>query len=416
MNSSPARPRARWRTLNALGRTASALGLRLITLEPGALRDEARRRTGLDDFGSSEYEDPLATYLQAVEHEGRPTTIGRWLARRDALLLLETRLRIRELEKRMPAIFEQPVPQPVFITGAPRSGTSLLHRLVGADPAHRLPLIWEALQPCPPPTAESHAADPRIDGIDRLMRLWTELAPGYQSIHELGATVPSECGMLMNGSALSDQLAISFRAPSYERLVFGPQANMAPAYRWHRKVLQVLQWRLPGRWVLKAPSHLHHLETLLDVYPDALLVQTHRDPLRVLPSVASLLQAQLRMRSDHVDVAALRLGLSGEGLAASLGRIMALRDTGRLESARIADVRYADLVRNPLDAVRRVYRHFRWPLDERIERCVGAAIARNPKDGHGTHRYSLDELPLDMAAERARFAAYQARYDVPSET
>jgi hypothetical protein len=380
-----------------------------------ALCDEARRNTGLDDFGSREFELPVATYLHAIGHEANPTPIGRALGRTDVLMLLETRLGIRDLEKRVPAIFEQPVVQPVFITGVPRSGTSLLHRLLGADAAHRTPLIWEALRPCPPPTPASYASDARIAEIDGLMKLWTDLSPGYQAIHELGATVPSECGMLMNGSGLSDQLAIAYRAPSYERLVFGSQADLAPAYHWHRKVLQVLQSQMPGRWVLKAPSHLHQLETLLRVYPDALLIQTHRDPLKVLPSVASLLQAQLRMRSDHVDVAALRLGLTGEGVAASLARMSALRDSGRLDPARVVDVRYVDLVREPMAILRRVYAHFGWPLDERLERCLRAAIDRNPRDGHGIHRYSFDDLPLDLHAERARFAPYQARYDVPSE-
>jgi len=403
----------RW--LNAVGKAAERLGLHPVRLELGTLCDAARRRTGLDDFGPPGFEIPLKTYLQAIEREARPTLLGRWLARVDVAMLLDARLRIRELEKRAPHIFTRPVLQPVFVTGAPRSGTSLLHRLLGADPANRIPLIWEALRPCPPPERETYDHDPRIGEIDRLMHLWVSLAPGYQTIHELGARVPSECGMLMNGSGLSDQLAIAFHAPSYEQLVFGPGADLRAAYRWHRKVLQVLQWRMPGRWVLKAPSHLHFLDTLLDVYPDARFVQTHRDPLKVLPSVASLLLAQLSMRSDHVDVAALRLGLTGEGLAGALQRASALRDSGRLQPGRVADVRYAALLHEPLAAVQAVYEHFGWPLTADAKSRIRAATVANPKGAHGEHRYAFEQLPLDRVAERRRFAAYQARYGVPSE-
>jgi hypothetical protein len=222
--------------------------------------------------------------------------------------------------------------------------------------------------------------------------------------------------MLMNGSGISDQLAIAYRAPSYERLVFGPQANLLPSYRWHRKVLQVLQWRKPGRWVLKAPSHLHYLDTLLEVYPDARFVQTHRDPLKVLPSVASLLQAQLRMRSDHVDVAQLRLGLTGAGLAAALDRTTALRESRRLGKQRFVDLRYDDLTRDPVAALNWIYERFGWSLTAETEERVRTAAARHPRERHGTHHYSFDELPLSRDVERRRFAAYQERYGVASET
>lgn len=393
----------------------SGLGYSPVKLDLQSLCEEAQRRTGLSDFGSREFEAPLETYLRAIDTEAHPTPIGRWLARVDVLNLLETRLCVRDLERTTPEIFAQPVVEPVFVTGAPRSGTSLLHRLLGEDPANRIPLIWEALKPCPPPSRDTYDSDPRIAQIDRLMRQWVSLSPGYQAIHELGARVPSECGMLMNGSGASDQLAIAFRTPSYEPLVFGPQADLRPAYLWHRKVLQVLQWRMPGRWVLKAPLHLQHLETLLEVYPDARFVQTHRDPLKVLPSVASLLQAQLRMRSDHLDVTALRLGLTGEGLAYGLDRATALRDAGRINESRIVDVRYFELVRDPVGVVRAVYDRFGWPFTADVERRVREATASHPKDAHGLHQYSIDELPIDRHAERQRFARYQARYGVPSE-
>jgi hypothetical protein len=358
------------------------------------------------------FEIPLATYLQAIEREARPTLLGRWLARVDVAMLLDARLRIRELEKRAPQIFTQPVLQTVFVTGAravaPRCCIACSGRIREPHPA-------DLGGVAPLPAAGSRNVRSSTRGSARSIG---SCICGYRSRRATRPSTSSAPRTLRVRHAHEWQRSqrpagdcLPTRQ-SYEQLVFGPGADLRDAYRWHRKVLQVLQWRMPGRWVLKAPSHLHFLDTLLDVYPDARFVQTHRDPLKVLPSVASLLLAQLSMRSDHVDVAALRLGLTGEGLAGALQRASALRDSGRLRPERVADVRYAALLHEPLAAVQAVYEHFGWPLTADAKSRIRAATVANPQGAHGEHRYAFEQLPLDRVAERRRFAAYQARYGV----
>jgi len=342
--------------------------------------------------------------------------LGRWLARADILNLLEARLRVRELEKCSPEIFEREITEPIFITGAPRSGTSILHRLMGEDPDNRIPLMWEAIYPCPPPEPATYRTDRRIRAADRLLGLWMSIVPGYRTIHDLYATVPSECGMLMNGSGLSDQLAICYSAPSYDALVFGPQADLRKSYEWHKKILQVLQWSKPGRWVLKAPGHMSHIRTLFAVYPDARVIQTHRDPLRVIPSTCSLLNTQLSMRSDSVDFDSIRKGFTSEGLLWLLDSMAAFRDGGSVPASRFYDVLYDDLMLDPVATIAKAYAHFGRELSAGAAAAVRACLEKHPKDAQGRHDYSFGAWGATLSAERAKFLPYQRRYGVRSET
>jgi hypothetical protein len=225
--------------------------------------------------------------------------------------------------------------------------------------------------------------------------------------------VPQECIYITAIDFRSDLLSGSYQVPSYAAWL--ARADMRPAYAYHRRVLQLLQWRHPGeRWVLKAPSHLQSLPALLDVYPDARIVWTHRDPLQVMASMTSLLATLYWVRSDRIDAGAIARRWS-RGVAHMLEIAMRQRDGGLIDDSRIIDVRYRDLLDDPIAAIRRVYSHFDLTLGAGAEARMRAYLAAKPQGRHGVHAYTFADTGLDLATERERFAAYQRRFEIPSE-
>ena len=401
------------RAANALGRAQAALGRPRPSLDEQALLAAARRRTGLEDFGDPRFREPLAIFLRALDEEAELSLVGRWLAHHEVRTWLENRLEIEETFRRHPEIANEAIPRPLFVTGSGRSGTSILHELLAQDPRNRVLRSWEALHPCPPPERGSCDRDPRIRRAEREVRLWARIAPIYETMHENGARLPQECIYLTAHEFASDLLSGSYRVPSYAAWL--ARADLRPAYRYHRRCLQLLQWRCRGsRWALKAPSHLWALDALLDVYPDARIVWTHRDPLAVVASMTSLMTTLLWLRSDRVDAAAV-----GQGAVRSIGfmlkRAMALRDAAGLGPDRICDVRYQDLLADPIAAVARVYAHFEIPLHADAEARMRAYLAARPRQRHGAHGWRFDWTGLDADEARRRFAPYRERFGVPAE-
>ena len=402
-------PRPEWvRALNTLGDPS------WIRLDEGALLDEAVRNTGLSDFGGDSFRTPLRIFLDSLEQEAQLNFVGRVLARSDILNLLENRLRMTETRQRNPEIDAVQVTRPIFITGLPRTGTSILHELLAQDPANRVPLAWEVRSPCPPPESATYETDPRIEKADLEIRFWNHVVPEYPTMHELGAKIPVECIMLTMHEFLSDQLSGTHRVPSYAAWL--AQTDMRPAYAYHRQMLQLLQWRAPReRWVLKAPSHMATLDALLAVYPDARIIQTHRDPLKVMGSVASILYATAWVRSDGLDPEQVLQWFGGESCSFLLENAMRVRNSGIVDAQQFFDVRYQDLMQDPFDTIRGIYEHFGVPYSAEAEARMRAYLAAKPKDKHGAHQYAFEDTGFDLETERRRFAAYQERYRVPSE-
>ena len=385
-----------------------------IRLDAEEILDEAVARTGLSDFGGDDFLEPYRIFVRDCDEAAGLHPIGRILCRSDLRQWLENRLRLCEARRRHPEIAGQRVAAPLFITGLPRTGTSILHELLAQDPAARAPRDWEVRHPCPPPERASYHSDPRIALADREVGLWTRIVPEYGAMHELGGAVPVECIQITAASFRSDELLGRAQAPRYGAWL--ATADHAPAYRFHRAFLQHLQWRCPGRWVLKAPSHLPRLAALFAVYPDARIVWTHRDPLRVIPSVASILYATAWVRSDAVSAEAVLSWFTGESCAAQLEAGLAFRDSEGVDPGRFHDVRYADLMRDPFGTLAGIYEHFELPFEAAAERRMREYLAARPRGRHGEHRYAFADTGLDPLRERERFRAYQERFGVPSET
>ncbi len=406
-------PRPEWvDRLNAEGRTMDLE--RVVPLDEESLVRAASAKTGLRDFGPSEWLEPFRVMLRALAEEADLNLMGRLMARSDILMFLENRLLLTDVCAQHPEIAAERIVAPLFITGLPRSGTSILFEILAQDPACRVPKYWEAMFPCPPPEAESYDTDPRIARAHALVTQWIRVAPEFATMHEMGGDIPCECGLLLTPSFISDHLAGIHQIPSYNAWL--AQADLRPAYRFHREVLQVLQSKHRRRhWLLKAPWHLGNLPVLFEVYPDARVVHTHRDPIKTMSSTTSLLGTLAWMRSDRpFDSVAWDDLMAAEYAATRLETVMRQRDEGAIPNAQICDVRYADIVSDPIGVTHKVYDYFGMELTAAASERMQRYVASKPQGKFGVHRYDLDAAE-DVARERRLFRRYQERYGIPDE-
>lgn len=403
--------RAPVRIYNSLGDSLRRLGLPIGELGEEAMCAAARKQTGLCDFGDEAFREPLRLLIRSLETEAGLHAFGRVRARQLIVNGLANRLRLQHDWKRWPAILDQDVRQPLFILGLPRTGTTLLFKLLASDPAHRWLAFWEAHTPSPPPERLTYARDPRRRRAARQLRTLDYLLPNLAAIHEFDADGPEECYPLLANSFAGVQYSWGFNVPSYDRWL--TTCDMEPTYRYYRQQLQLLQWRCRGeRWVLKSPVHLYYIAELLAVFPDARVVQLHRDPLKVLPSACSLRATLRGLVTNEVDKRALATSLA-EGAARDIERCMEVRQ--RLGADNFFDLYYSDLVSDPMEAVRSIYRRFGHDLSPEAETSITDCLARNPQNKHGVHSYSLEQFYLDPDTERRRFANYCSTFAVPQE-
>lgn len=391
-----------------------ATSRKLIQLAPGSLIDAAQKATRLNDFGGEEFIAPLRVLCAAYNQEANLSVIGRIAAKQDTLRLLRNRLTITDYRTRHPDIAEQQVRRPIFIVGLPRTGTTALHNLMAQDPDNRVPMAWEVMFPSPPPERAGHDNDPRIVKADKQMAWLDRLAPDFKTVHPVSATLPQECIAITAHSFLSVQFPTMYHVPTYQAWL--DRQDHAPAYEFHKRFLQHLQWRCPAdRWVLKAPGHLFSFDALFETYPDAVVVQTHREPLDVMASLASLIATLHGAFSHNVNPRAFGPELTERWAGALTG---AIETRARLEKAgkRFLDVQYSDFVRDPIHAVRDLYARLDIPLTDDAETRMVEFQNANPKDKHGRHQYTLEQFGLDRGQENSRFHAYRERFGLLSAT
>src|SRR5215472_5652159 len=306
MNSSPTtlqqlRPQLPVRLFNGFGALLEKSRIPPTRLFAADLIENAKRRSSLDDFGEGDFSEALSRLLDSCQDEAQLNLIGKIALKTDVLETLCVRLQMERDRQLYPDISRQEIGQPLFIVGLPRSGTSVLHRLLGADPEHRSPLMWEVRSPSPPSRAHEKR---RIQRATQSCNFFNWLVPTFRYVHAVGAEVPQECVSLMTPTFLSDQFDDMYYVPSYRGWFL--QQDLRPAYDYHRRFLQHLQFRQPARrWILKAPTHMSAMPALLSVYSDALFVQTHRTPLDSMASVSSLMTILRSAFSDTVAPATL---------------------------------------------------------------------------------------------------------------
>ena len=394
------------RLLNKGAAAARRFGPGSAPLSAAHLIARARAKSGLDDFGPGDFFEPLSRLLESCHRDARLNLIGRIALRADTLHCLRNRLLLQRARSTHPDIAAGKIQSPLFIVGLPRTGTTILHTLLMADRENRTPLTWEVMTPC---ALDEEKKEERVRRAARSLAGLRWLAPAFPRLHAIGAELPQECVSLMSLSFLSDQFDTMYNIPSYRAWFL--QQDLSPAYEWHHRFLQHLQFgRRPRRWILKAPAHMFALPALLAVYPDARFVQIHRAPLDAITSVSSLITILRRIFSEEVDP----VEIGREAMkywAATVTNFLAERD--RLASDRVCDLPYADIKRDPIEAVRRVYAHFGWSLADDTEKRMRQVLAAQSPNHVGFHRYEPSQFGLEAAEMAELFASYCARFHLP---
>ncbi len=371
----------------------------------------ARAETGLEDFGGESFRAGLEVLVSALAEEAELSAIGRHVARGHLLRLLANRLRVEDWHRRHPEIAAEDTPAPIFVIGLPRTGTTALSGRLAQDPETRSLRTWESSAPTPPPEAETAEADPRIERTRAELGAMHAAFPEMKLMYDVEPTDPTECQDLLGMELRTHHFAGQYWVPSYASWLL--ERGLGEAYRYHRRTLQLLQWRCPPRrWMLKTPLHLLSLDELVRVYPDARFVMTHRDPAAVLGSVCALIQVTRRMASDRSDPE--RIGREQLELwPLAIERALAFRD--RVGEGRFADVAFDEQLVDPVGVVERAYRKLGLPFTEEARRRMAAFSERRRRGRHGSYSYRLADFGLRPEAVRERFAAYLERFEVGLE-
>jgi hypothetical protein len=392
-------------------RALQKTGVARASLDEASLIATARRDSGLRDFVDESFRGPLRELLSSLEEEAQLHPLGRLLLRQSLVRALVNRLRLEDLCKRHPEIGELPVREPVFVLGLQRTGTTLLHRLLTCEPALRPLLSWEALNPAPfPGVVPNGGRDPRMRLAEIAERGLRYLAPEFFAIHPVEAHAPEEDVLLLDLSFMSPTADATLSVPRYSAWL--RDTDQRPSYRMFRRAIQLLLWQRPGRWLGKTPHHLENLDALLDVFPDAKIIQTHRDPVRVVASYASMMAHGRAVFSDRVDAHEVGAQLAGRAVRA-VTRAMQVRE--RASGKSFCDVAYPDLLADPLKEIRRIYDFLGLPLAPATEASMQGWLAANPQNKRGVHRYRLEDFGLDRAQLERSFEPYRQRFGVAGE-
>lgn len=380
-----------------------------------ALIAQAREWAGSDDFGAEfdekeTWREGLGLLCDGFVSEARLNDLGAEIAALDIVRALKNRLQIVDWRKTHPEIAEQKIERPIFIVGQPRTGTTILFDLLAQDPALRPPLTWEVDAPLPVPQPDTYDTDPRIAETQASLEMSEQIIPGFMSWHPMGAQVGQECVRVTASQFCSMIFSVQYRLPTYYKWLLY-KADHRQAYRFHRIFLQHLQSGVSGQWLLKSPAHLWTLDALVETYPDAVIVQTHRDPLKVISSISALTNHLRRMASDETSIRDCAVQ-SCEEIVVGLQRGMALRES--LPAGQVIDVQFADFMRDPFATIRSLYGRLDRELTPVAEQRMRDHLAAHPGDGGGG-RYHWADTGLDAEELREQTAAYQQHYGVPTE-
>jgi hypothetical protein len=350
-----------------------------------ALHEEAIAAVGANDFGDDSYREALDRILDAYDREARFHPAGREMAKYQIVHSLAQRLKAERLWKEYPEVLDTPISRPLFITGCVRTSSTALHYLMGEDPDLQVLEWWLAANPQPRPPRDTWETHPDFRASQAEMDAMFAADPSIKSMHFTTAAGPEECRHLLAQSFTDDSYEVNATVPSYEAWYHDTRHEQT--YRRHRKLVQTVAANEieQRRWLLKYPVHVRQLDVLLDVYPDACIIVTHRDPRQVIPSYTNMVstyRALLEKDIDRADIARTQLA----GWAGALNRAVEIRkQTGQ---ANFFDLYFEDFVADPVGSVRRIYDHFGQLLSEEGERRLRAYVAENPQSKHGKHVYS----------------------------
>jgi hypothetical protein len=395
------------RRLNAMGESVGGRveGARqLVPIDPAALLEQAQRDVGepKSAFGDPDWRGRFETLARALDASPLHL-VGRLLTKQELLRSLRTRLLLAHAVDAQPAIERERIDAPVIVTGPARSGTSILFELLWLDPTLRAPLAWEALHPIPPP---GPSAGERLAWSECEQEIWADVQPEFAAIHELRSDLPVECVTLTAPCFCGPHWTMVSQAagiPDYGRM-----------FDFHRRILQVLQHGVPRRnWLLKTPGHLMTLDLLFATYPDAWVVQTHRDPARTMPSTVSTTAMVQWMRTDQIDLDLLAATIAGV-FGFALNNVAERRARRELPD-RFVDVHFRDLLRDPVATLRAAYGAMGRRFSDEHAEAIRRYLAEKPKGKFGAHSYTPEEWGFSAAELRRGLAPYIAHFGVALE-
>ncbi len=382
---------------------------RTVPLEADALIDGALRAAGRERFADGSFRVALASLLDSLGAEARLGIFGHVAARFDALRCLRNLLRMDAAEERDARITQRCLGRPIFITGLPRSGSTFLHSLLALDPANAAPLSWQVMYPYPRDNGFLRG-DRRRARVTRELALFRLLSPQLARMHPISADTPQECTDITAHVFRSLRFDDIYRIPAYRDWL--DASGHEPAYRFHRRFLQHLDAQRPAgrQWVLKSPDHVFALEALTRVYPEAHIVMLHRDPLKVMASVAKLTEILRRPFTRHLERAEIGREVSARW-AQGAERMVAVKGV----SSGVLHLYHRDIVGAPMHTVAKLYRHCGLRLSAVAEQRMQAYLRRAPRGGYGVHDHSLEAFGLEPLQLRELFARYINTFDVPPE-
>lgn len=380
-----------------------------MTLQIDQIIGKAEAATGLKGIDEAHVLDALTVLVNASNEEGKLSVAGeqRW----QGMLVnqLANYMKITDYLRQHPELLERPVENPMFVFGLPRTGTTLTINLLSADPGRRCFLRWESLNPVPPAKKGELHADARCKAEQERLEALVKLAPHIAAAHYEDADSPSECQFNMACTFTAQLFDSNLHIPSYRKWFFN--TDYVPTFRFHKQFLQLLQENNGGRWTLKNPWHPLFLDAIHEVYPDAQLVMTHRDPVEVVGSACSLLRLVRPAYSDEVDLRDIA-DLILETFDLMIARQNAFREQHGDQI--IFDIQYSEQLRDPIAQMKKLYARFDTPFTGEVETAMNHKLAANPKDRFGKHVYSLEEFGLTAGAIRERYRDYCERFDIPT--
>lgn len=382
-----------------------------VALDESSILDEALRRAGRGAFVDRTFVEPLRVLLHSLNTEAHLNAAGQFSMRTRIVDLLVNRLRLEHYLESHPEIRDEQIAAPFVIVGFPRTGTTMLHRLLSCDPATNAVAWWENRNPAPFPNTVWGQPDPRIAAAHQQVRAILDAVPALAAIHPWDPEGPDEEILLLEHSFYSTMPASMANVPTYDAWV-KLQDNTA-AYRYLELMLQFLQWQkrqarhVGTRWVLKTPHHLGFMEYLFKVFPGARIIQTHRDPLQTLPSITSMYYFLWQLACDAVDP--LVVGrYCKEHYSRALRHCMEVRDITPV--GRFIDIDYRTVLRDPLAQAHRIYDFLGLQLTVGIENEMRRWAEENRRDKRAPHEYTLEKFGFTDEEIRREFADYRQRY------
>ena len=369
------------------------------------LAAHATSETGLTDFGDPEALETLAVLIDELQRVGL-SDFGRQRLEGFLFDKLCVRLRLLDMHHRHSDLAAQQISAPIFIVGLPRVGSTLLHHLFAIDHQNRVPLRWEMMQPFPPPETTTYTTDPRIALEDQALAPLAQNSPEAFAMHPMGAAFPEECMHILTGHFMSSVFMALTGCRNFDEKM--RTWDLSGAYEFHRRYLQLLQWKCPGApWVLKTPMHTGHLSAITNVYPDARFIWLHRDPAEV---ISSWCQLTIGMQQRHVETVDLA-GAAADKVDEWHWHVTAgqqARDAWPSQD-RILDVGFTDFIADPVATMNQIYGWSARTLSDDLAASMQDYVDHPPYQ-RGGYAKDPSRFGLDAAAVNERFAQYRMRY------